>query len=75
MSNSTQTKKLLVLGIPLLILVFASIALTAFLSVSLISQGLREGEMGRLALGILLAASWTLMLYKTSRAKRAAVQR
>ena len=75
MFNSTQTKKLLVLGIPLLILVFASIALTAFLSVSLISQGLREGEMGRLALGILLAAIWTLMLYKTSRAKRAAVQR
>ena len=75
MSDAAPAKqkwKLLFLGVPLLVLVFASIALTAFLSVDLILQGLRDGQPGSLLLGGLLGAMWILMFYKTARARRAA---
>lgn len=71
-NQDRQTWKLLVLGIPVLILVFASIALTAYLSVDLIAQGLRDRAAGPLVLGTLIAALWLLMFYKTARTRGAA---
>jgi hypothetical protein len=59
------------LGIPVLILMLASIALTGYLAVDLISQGLREGQVSPLILGSLLAATWILMFYKTAKARLA----
>jgi hypothetical protein len=72
MSKAAQTKqrwKLLFLGVPLLVLVFASIALTAFLSVDLILQGVRDRQPGPALLGALLAALWIGMFYRTARAR------
>lgn len=74
MSNTAhrqQVWKLLVLGVPLLILVFASIAITAFLSVDLILRGFRDSQPGWILLGALLAAMWLLMFYKTAKARLA----
>ena len=75
MSNEASSQhrwKLLLLGIALVILVFASMALSAFISVDLILQGLRDGQAGSLLVGLLLAAMWILMLYKTATARRPA---
>jgi len=61
--------KLLLLGIPVLVLVLASIALTAYLSYDLIGQGIRERSAGPLLLGLMIAALWILMFYKTAKAR------
>ncbi len=64
-----QLGKLLFLGVPVLVLVLAGIAITAYLAVDLISQGLRDRQAGSLILGGLLAAAWMLMFYKTAQAR------
>lgn len=53
-----------------MILVFASLAMTAFLAVSLIISGVRDLAFSSLILGTLLAALWILMLVKTVQARR-----
>ncbi len=62
--------KLLLLGVPLLILVFVSLAATAFLSVNLIIDGVRQSAVSSLILGTLLGSLWILMLVKTAQARR-----
>lgn len=68
-----QKTKLLVLGIPLLVLFFAGLAVTAFLSVNLLMQGIHEGAVGQIALGGIISLMWLFMLYKTTRARRRSV--
>lgn len=62
--------KVVFLGIPLLVLFIAGIAGTAFLSVNLFVQGIREGAVGQIAVGGVIAAMWLFMLYKTTQARR-----
>lgn len=69
MPDLKQSWKLLVLGTPVLVLMLSSIALTGYLSYDLIRQGLREGQVGPVLLGSLIAASWILMFYKTAKAR------
>lgn len=69
MSGARQKWKILLLGVPVLILVFASLALTAFLAVNLIISGVREAAFASLIVGSLLAALWVLMLVKTTQAR------
>lgn len=70
MSVARQRWKLLLLGVPVLILIFTSLALTAFLAVNLIISGVREAAFANLIVGSLLAALWVLMLVKTTQARR-----
>ncbi|MCP4445895.1 MAG: hypothetical protein GY811_11205 [Myxococcales bacterium] len=65
-----QKSKLIFLGLPLLVLFFAGLAMTAFLSVNLLVQGLRAGAIGQIALGGIISAMWLFMLYKTAQARR-----
>ena len=67
MDRKKQTLALGLVGIPLLLLVLVGIAMTAFLSVNLISSGLRENHPANLALGTLLGALWLFMLVKTAK--------
>ena len=67
---TNQKTKLLLLGVPLLVLFFAGLATTAFLSVNLLLQGVRDGAVGQIALGGIISAMWLFMLYKTARARR-----
>ncbi len=69
MKDRNQIWKLLFLGVPVLILVLAGIALTAMLSVDLVLLGLRNHEVGPLILGTLLATLWAFMFYKTAKAR------
>lgn len=65
-----QKTKLVFLGIPLLVLFFAGVAITAFISVNLLVQGVRDGAIGQIALGAIISAMWLFMLYKTAQARR-----
>lgn len=65
-----QKTKLLLLGVPLLVLFFAGLTVTAFLSVNLLVQGVRDGAIGQIALGGIISAIWLFMLYKTAQARR-----
>lgn len=65
-----QKTKLLLLGVPLLVLFFAGVTVTAFLSVNLLVQGVRDGAVGQIALGVIISAMWLFMLYKTAQARR-----
>tara|TARA_R110002096_G_scaffold16898_5_gene57827 strand:- start:29138 stop:29356 length:219 start_codon:yes stop_codon:yes gene_type:complete len=65
-----QKTKLLLLGVPLLVLFFAGLTVTAFLSVNLLVQGVRDGAVGQIALGVIISAMWLFMLYKTAQARR-----
>ena len=69
MTDRKQGLKLLFLGLPVLVLVLASIALTGYLAYDLIFQGIREQAVGPLLLGIMIAACWILMFYKTAKAR------
>ncbi len=68
-----QTKMLLFVGIPLMVLVFAGIAMTAFLSFNLIVQGVAARSVGSVGLGLFLAAMWLMMCVKTLKARRTTV--
>ncbi len=65
-----QKAKLLYLGVPLLVLFFAGVTVTAFLSVNLLIQGVRQGAVGQIALGLVISLMWIMMLYKTAQARR-----
>ncbi len=65
-----QKAKLVFLGIPLLVLFFAGITATAFLSVNLLLQGIREGAVGQVVVGGIISATWIFMLVKTTQARR-----
>ena len=67
--NAKKAIQLLLLGLPVLVLILAGIAITGFLAVDLIGRGVRDRELGPLILGGLLAASWMLMFYKTAQAR------
>ena len=67
--------KLLLLGIPVLILVIAGIAMTAFLSVNLIIQGIGSGSISDLLLGGVIGSLWLLMFWKTLKARKSAPSR
>lgn len=72
MPDLKQRWKLVLLGLPVMVLVLASIALTAYLSYDLISQGIQHRQASPLILGSLIAAMWILMFYKTAKARLAA---
>lgn len=65
-----QKAKLVFLGVPLLVLFFAGLTITAFLSVNLLVGGVREGAIGQILLGGIISAMWIMMLYKTAQARR-----
>lgn len=69
MSDRKQGFKILFLGIPVLVLILASIALTGYFSYDLIGQGLRDRAVGPLLVGVMIAALWILMFYKTIKAR------
>ena len=69
-ATANQRTKLLLLGVPLLVLVFAGIAITAFLGVNLLVQGVREGAVGQILVGAIISAMWILMMVKTAQARR-----
>jgi len=64
-----QKRKLLLLGVPLLVLFFVGLVATAFLSVNLLIMGVRDGALGQILLGGLLSSLWLLMLVKTAQAR------
>jgi hypothetical protein len=66
-SRRKQALTLGFVGVPLLLLVIVGIATTAYLAVSLVISGLREGQPANLALGTMLGALWLLMMVKTAR--------
>lgn len=68
-----QTKMLMFVGLPLMVLFLAGIAITAFLSVNLLVQGVQTRSPGSIALGLLLAAMWLMMFVKTMRSRRTAL--
>ena len=65
-----QSRKLMFMGLPLLVLFVAGIAVTAFLSVNLLIQGVQTRSPGSIVLGLLLAAMWLMMFLKTMKARR-----
>ncbi len=65
-----QSRKLLFMGLPLLVLFVAGIAVTAFLSVNLLIQGVQTRSPASIVLGLLLAAMWLMMFLKTMKARR-----
>ena len=69
-ATANQRTKLLLLGVPLLVLVFAGIAITAFLGVNLLVQGVREGAVGQILVGAIISAMWILMMVKTAQARK-----
>lgn len=59
--------QLLVLGLPVLILILAGIAVSAFVAVRLLSDGIANGEPRSIIFGGLVASLWLLMFVVTLR--------
>ncbi len=64
-----QASKLLFLGLPVLILVLAGIAMTGFLAATLLMQGIADGAIGQILVGGVISALWLMMMYKTAHAR------
>jgi hypothetical protein len=56
-----------VVGVPLIVVVLAAVALPAAVSWSLVGRGIGEVRVSWVALGALTAALWALMLWLTAR--------
>lgn len=71
MKALSQRQKLALVGLPIVVLVLAGVALTGFLSASLLLRGARESSVSDLVLGGVIAFLWLFMAYKTLTARRA----
>ena len=65
-ASKNQASKLLFLGLPVLILVLAGIAMSGFLAATLLIQGIAQGAIGQIVVGGIISALWLMMMYKTA---------